>query len=137
MIQKKEKEYSPELKEAIESTLSKNIGNDCEVLDISDAGIDAGKYLLHALVSNNQNPAGTTNLTPSKIKALARIKALNYWFKCPAIDNYRDDVINLRQSLTDHPESLLNLAGNLFRPLMQNRPDGALSRMSTFLRGRQ
>lgn len=137
-IIKLDQETSMEMQEAIASSSNGADSNEEQQLDISDAGIDSGKYLLHALITKNGNPAGTTNLTPSKIKALSRMKILNYFYKCDAVDQYRDDIINLRQSMTEHPDSLLNLAGNLFRGVMPlNNQPGTLSRMGAFLRGRQ
>jgi len=131
-------ETSIEMKEAIQSSsFASNSTQDEQKIDVSDQSIDALKYALHSLINNQSSPEGTTNLNPGKIKALSRMKILNHFYKCDAVDEYYENILHLRQSITEHPNSILEIMGNLFRFQPNQNQPGALSRMGAFLRGRQ
>lgn len=137
MAKKVTKEQSPEMEEAISSSSYSN-GEGMEVpgIDIADQSIDALKYALYSLINNKGTPEGTTNLNPGKIKALSRMKILNHFYKCGAIDEYYENILNLRQSITTNPNSILEIMGGMFRTQPQNQ-GGIISRTASFLRGRQ
>ena len=137
-IIKLNEEQSIEMKEAIASSSQpSNIPQEQQQIDVSDQSIDALKYALHALINNQSSPEGTTNLSPSKIKALSRMKVLNHYFKCSAIDDYYENILHLRQSMTTNPNSILEIMGNLFKNQPNSNQPGLASRLGGFLRGRQ
>lgn len=137
-IIKVDKETSIEMQQAIESS-SKDVNSpqDVNMIDVSDQSIDALKYALHSLINNQGTPEGTSNLNPGKIKALSRMKILNHYYKSGAVDAYYENILHLRQSMTENPNSILEIMGNLFKYQPNPNQPGALSRMGSFLRGRQ
>jgi len=137
MAKKEKKEQSPEMEEAISSS-SSSYPSDIEApgIDITDQSVDALKYALYSLINNKGAPEGTTNLNPGKIKALSRMKILNHFYKCGAIDEYYENILHLRQSITTNPNSILEIMGGMFRTQPINQP-GIVSRTASFLRGRQ
>jgi len=123
--------YSKTLQEA--SIASMQGQND--TIDVSDQSIDALKYALHSLIQNTGSTAGTSNLNPRKIRALSRMKVLNHFYRCNAIEAYREDILELQRSETRNPMSILEILGNLFK-YQPNPNAGFASKMGNFLRGR-
>ncbi len=135
MIKKTTEKQSPEMEAAVKSTMDYS-DNSVPGIDISDQSVDALKYALYSLINNKGAPEGTTNLNPGKVKALSRMKILNHFYKCEAIDEYYENILHLRQSITAQPNSILEIMGGMFRSQPQNQAS-IMSRTASFLRGRQ
>jgi len=137
-IIKLDNETSIEMQQATDiKSMGSNIDSNEQIIDVSDQSIDALKYALHSLIHNQGSVEGTSNLNSGKIKALSRMKILNHFYKCDAVDAYYENILHLRQSMTDHPNSILEIMGNLFRFQPNQNQAGSLSKMTSFLRGRQ
>lgn len=126
-IEKQTKDFQKTLAEAEVSNLD-------DELDISDQNVDALKYALHTIINNKGSIAGTTNLNPRKIRALSRMKALNFFYRSSAIDQYYQNVLELQRSETKNPSNILESIGNLFKQPQQ--PQGFGSKISRFVRSR-
>lgn len=124
------KQTKESFKEALQEAEGKN--GDVEEIDISDQNIDALKYALHTIINNKGSIAGTTNLKKAQIHALTKMKALNYFYKSKAIDEYYYNVLEMQRSETENPTSILESIGNLFKfPTPQN--DGIGSKLRRIL----